>query len=161
MAACRRSPWTPVLVVMGLAGCGGGGDRAAAGPSDAAADVHPETGTDDSGGCFPYCPVGDAAGPAPEADTDGAMSCAALKSSYESLEAIARICNPQIPGSCISTDDPCCKVAVSSGNAEAVNAFADAVNAYSAQCTPDCALRICQPPAGTCMATGTTTGICM
>jgi hypothetical protein len=113
------------------------------------------------GGCFPFCPVLDAGGSSPEADTDAAMSCAALKASYESLEATARMCNPQIPGGCISTDDPCCMVAVSSASPDAVNAFADAVAAYSAQCTPNCTLRICQTPTGTCMPTGTATGICM
>jgi hypothetical protein len=125
-------------------------------------DAQAETGMDDSGGCFPYCPVeGDDAASTPEADTDGSTSCPALRSNYESLEALAQICNPQLPDPCVSTDDPCCSVAVSSSDSDAVNAFAEAVAAYTAQCPAGCALRICQPPARTCIATGTTTGVCM
>ncbi|HEY8039133.1 MAG TPA: hypothetical protein VIF15_05035 [Polyangiaceae bacterium] len=158
MSACLR--FALLAVLLPLLGCGNG----AASPSTAQ-----DGGTDASsagdaaeGGCFPTCAGGDSGLPGDDAGGDGAATCDQLKAEAVSLEAAARACNPQLPSPCsASTDGICCPVSVTPGNTTAIDNFDQAVAAYKAQCTPNCAGIVCHPaPSNTCQPTQPSQGIC-
>jgi hypothetical protein len=126
---------------------------------DASSESAPaEAGEDDA--CFPYCgTVADARGGPGAGDAgagDGALSCDELRALYESLQARAQSCDPQLPAECgATTNGPCCPVTVSAGNASAIDDFDQAVAEYKTQCSPDCSKVICQPtPSNRCDALG-------
>jgi hypothetical protein len=82
--------------------------------------------------------------------------CSQLRALYESLQAAAQACDPQIQGQCsATTNGPCCPLTVGVADRSAIDDFDQAVAMYKAQCSPDCSMSICQPaPSNACEPVG-------
>jgi hypothetical protein len=137
----------------------GGGSPASSPARDASSEGAPVDAGKDAASCFPYCgTVSDARGGSGGADVagDGAPSCDELKALYESLQARAQSCNPQLPAQCsATTNGPCCPVTVGAADRSAIDDFDQAVSQYKTLCSPDCSKVICQPaPTNQCDALG-------